>query len=66
MSPKATPTVAPTVRIINPNRLYMAFGPYLTGQEYEVTREVAARLAPRGFVIVPAATTPPANAPVED
>jgi copper oxidase (laccase) domain-containing protein len=56
MPSKAAPPE--TVRIINPNRLYVAFGPYLTGVEYEVTREMAARLAPRGFVIVPTATTP--------
>lgn len=56
MVPKAAPPVAPaTVRIHNPNRRYIGFGPYLTGQEYEVSREVAARLAPRGFVVVPAA-----------
>jgi hypothetical protein len=63
MTPKAAPP--DTVRIINPSRLYVAFGPYLTGVEYEVTREMAARLAPRGFVIVPAAT-PTAPAIAED
>jgi hypothetical protein len=63
MPSKAAPPE--TVRIINPNRLYVAFGPYLTGVEYEVTREMAARLAPRGFVVVPAAT-PTAHAPAED
>ena len=51
-----------SIRIINPSTRWVAFGDYLCGVEYDVSQEVAAALASRGFV--PVASFAPASAPV--
>lgn len=56
---------SPTVRVINPTTRWVAFGEYHCGVEYEVTAEVAAHLAARGFVPV-APLAPPAPAPLPE
>ncbi|MBP8023874.1 MAG: hypothetical protein KAY71_00510 [Chromatiaceae bacterium] len=61
---------APLVRIINHGTRWVAFGDYQCGTEYDVTPDVAERLALRGFVPVappsaPVAAPPPAR-PQED
>ena len=43
---------APLVRIINRGTRWVAFGEYQCGVEYDVSPEVAERLALRGFVPV--------------
>ena len=43
---------APLVRIINRSTRWVRVGDYECGVEYEVTHEVAAALASRGFVPV--------------
>lgn len=43
---------APLVRIINPSTRWVRVGDYECGVEYEVTPDVAATLASRGFVPV--------------
>lgn len=61
---------APLVRIINRGTRWVAFGEYQCGVEYDVSPEVAERLALRGFVPVappsaPVAAPTPAH-PQED
>jgi hypothetical protein len=51
--------------MINPSTRWVAFGEYQCGVEYEVTAEVAAHLAARGFVPV-APLAPPAPAPLPE
>jgi len=51
-----------SIRIINPSTRWVAFGDYLCGVEYDVSQEVAAALASRGFV--PVASLASASAPV--
>lgn len=60
----------PLVRIINRGTRWVALGEYRCGVEYDVSPEVAERLALRGFVPVappsaPVAAPPPAR-PQED
>ena len=49
---------APLVRIINRGTRWVAFGDYQCGIEYEVSPEVAERLALRGFVPVAPPSAP--------